>query len=370
MACGEFGPGRMAEPPAIFEAILAALAARRPGRWPASARWSPPGPTAEPIDPVRLITNRSSRQAGLCHRRRPGGAGRRGHPGQRPDRPAGPGRRAAGSTSRPRARCWRPARRPCRPTSPSASPPWPTGGRSSLRRPQDQEGRGRPAGHQPGREPRHPGDPRRRPARRGRSWWSASPPRPTTWRPTPRPSSPARAATGSSPTTSASSGTMGGDENAVAIVSKGGIERWDRLAKGEVARRLAARIARGVLSVDPDRPDHPPAARPRACRCRPTRPPRPPAWTCAPPCRRTSRWCCGPGDAVRRCRPGLAFALPAGLRGPGAAALGPGAQGRRHLPEHARHHRRRLPRRGEGDPDQPRRRRTSPSAAATASPSW
>jgi len=38
-------------------------------------------------------------------------------------------------------------------------------------------------------------------------------------------------------------GTMGGDDNAVAIVSKGGIERWDRLPKGEVARRLAARIA-------------------------------------------------------------------------------------------------------------------------------
>ena len=38
-------------------------------------------------------------------------------------------------------------------------------------------------------------------------------------------------------------GTMGGDQNAVAIVSKGGIERWDRMAKGEVARRLAARIA-------------------------------------------------------------------------------------------------------------------------------
>jgi phosphopantothenoylcysteine decarboxylase/phosphopantothenate--cysteine ligase len=38
-------------------------------------------------------------------------------------------------------------------------------------------------------------------------------------------------------------GAMGGDENAVAIVSQGGIERWDRLAKGEVARRLAQRIA-------------------------------------------------------------------------------------------------------------------------------
>jgi phosphopantothenoylcysteine decarboxylase/phosphopantothenate--cysteine ligase len=38
-------------------------------------------------------------------------------------------------------------------------------------------------------------------------------------------------------------GTMGGDQNAVAIVSKAGIERWERMAKGEVARRLAARIA-------------------------------------------------------------------------------------------------------------------------------
>ena len=38
-------------------------------------------------------------------------------------------------------------------------------------------------------------------------------------------------------------GTMGGDDNAVAIVSAGGIERWERMAKGEVARRLADRIA-------------------------------------------------------------------------------------------------------------------------------
>jgi phosphopantothenoylcysteine decarboxylase/phosphopantothenate--cysteine ligase len=38
-------------------------------------------------------------------------------------------------------------------------------------------------------------------------------------------------------------GTMGGDDNTVAIVSGGGIERWERMAKGEVARRLAQRIA-------------------------------------------------------------------------------------------------------------------------------
>ena len=49
MACGEFGPGRMAEPPAIFEAILppreAEAPSRRrrcPARWPGGTCWSPP----------------------------------------------------------------------------------------------------------------------------------------------------------------------------------------------------------------------------------------------------------------------------------------------------------------------------------------
>ena len=38
-------------------------------------------------------------------------------------------------------------------------------------------------------------------------------------------------------------GVMGGDDNTVAIVSAGGIERWKRMPKDEVARRLAQRIA-------------------------------------------------------------------------------------------------------------------------------
>jgi phosphopantothenoylcysteine decarboxylase/phosphopantothenate--cysteine ligase len=38
-------------------------------------------------------------------------------------------------------------------------------------------------------------------------------------------------------------GVMGGDDNTVAIVSAGGVERWDRLPKGAVARKLAERIA-------------------------------------------------------------------------------------------------------------------------------
>jgi phosphopantothenoylcysteine decarboxylase/phosphopantothenate--cysteine ligase len=66
MACGEFGPGRLAEPPEIFEAIRAALtgAAGRPlqGRRVLVTA----GPTVEPIDPVRVMTNRSSGKQGYA----------------------------------------------------------------------------------------------------------------------------------------------------------------------------------------------------------------------------------------------------------------------------------------------------------------
>jgi phosphopantothenoylcysteine decarboxylase/phosphopantothenate--cysteine ligase len=38
-------------------------------------------------------------------------------------------------------------------------------------------------------------------------------------------------------------GIMGGDENVVHLITADGVEDWPRLAKPEVARRLAARIA-------------------------------------------------------------------------------------------------------------------------------
>lgn len=66
MACGEFGPGRMAEPAAILEAIegLMAGVAGRPlaGRKAVVTA----GPTFEPIDPVRGLTNRSSGKQGYA----------------------------------------------------------------------------------------------------------------------------------------------------------------------------------------------------------------------------------------------------------------------------------------------------------------
>jgi phosphopantothenoylcysteine decarboxylase / phosphopantothenate---cysteine ligase len=63
MACGEFGPGRMAEPEAIFAAIVAAL-----GGGPLQGKHVlvTSGPTHEPIDPVRYIANRSSGAQGTA----------------------------------------------------------------------------------------------------------------------------------------------------------------------------------------------------------------------------------------------------------------------------------------------------------------
>ncbi|MDP2079571.1 MAG: bifunctional phosphopantothenoylcysteine decarboxylase/phosphopantothenate--cysteine ligase CoaBC [Pseudotabrizicola sp.] len=63
MACGEYGPGRMAEPVEIVAAVGAAL-----GGGPLAGRHVlvTSGPTHEPIDPVRYIANRSSGAQGTA----------------------------------------------------------------------------------------------------------------------------------------------------------------------------------------------------------------------------------------------------------------------------------------------------------------
>ncbi|NBE06662.1 bifunctional phosphopantothenoylcysteine decarboxylase/phosphopantothenate--cysteine ligase CoaBC [Paragemmobacter ruber] len=63
MACGEYGPGRMAEPAAILDAIRGALAA---GPLMGKHVLVTSGPTHEPIDPVRYIANRSSGAQGTA----------------------------------------------------------------------------------------------------------------------------------------------------------------------------------------------------------------------------------------------------------------------------------------------------------------
>ena len=89
MACGEFGPGRMAEPPAIVEAIEAALAAEAASSPSLQGRPSDSGslggrhvivtsgPTYEPIDPVRFLGNRSSGRQGHAIAQAAVGAGAR-----------------------------------------------------------------------------------------------------------------------------------------------------------------------------------------------------------------------------------------------------------------------------------------------------
>ena len=63
MACHEFGPGRLAEPPAILAAIEGLT-----GPKPLAGRHAlvTAGPTHEPIDPVRYIANRSSGRQGYA----------------------------------------------------------------------------------------------------------------------------------------------------------------------------------------------------------------------------------------------------------------------------------------------------------------
>ena len=82
MACGEFGPGRLPEPEAIFAAIEARVSTsldtngileNQPDFAPANHRslhgrriLITAGPTHEPIDPVRYIANRSSGKQGFA----------------------------------------------------------------------------------------------------------------------------------------------------------------------------------------------------------------------------------------------------------------------------------------------------------------
>ncbi len=63
MACGEYGPGRMAEVPEIISAIDAALS---DGPLKGRHVLVTSGPTHEPIDPVRYIANRSSGAQGTA----------------------------------------------------------------------------------------------------------------------------------------------------------------------------------------------------------------------------------------------------------------------------------------------------------------
>ena len=64
MACGEFGPGRMAEPLEIAAVIEQALAVKGPLTGMTALVTA--GPTREPVDPVRFLANHSSGKQGYA----------------------------------------------------------------------------------------------------------------------------------------------------------------------------------------------------------------------------------------------------------------------------------------------------------------
>lgn len=66
LACGTVGPGRLAEPESIADAVYAAMAAPVLRDLEGETVLVTAGPTAEPLDPVRFITNRSSGKMGFA----------------------------------------------------------------------------------------------------------------------------------------------------------------------------------------------------------------------------------------------------------------------------------------------------------------
>ena len=64
LACGTVGPGRLAEPAQIVEALLEIVRVRQD--WQGETVLVTAGPTQEPIDPVRFVSNRSSGRMGYA----------------------------------------------------------------------------------------------------------------------------------------------------------------------------------------------------------------------------------------------------------------------------------------------------------------
>ena len=241
MACNEYGPGRMSEPHAIAAAIEAMLAPARSLAGKHAVVTS--GPTHEPIDPVRYIANRSSGRQGHAIATALAGLGARvtlvSGPVEVPD-PVGVTVRHIESAQQMLAACqealpaeiavcaaavadWRVASAASGKIKkvPGAAPPT----LELVPNPDILATLSAPG-------PRRPrlvvgfaaetddlmANAQAKRARKGCDWIVANDVSPET-------------------------GIMGGVENAVHLITADGVEDWPRLAKDEVARRLAARIA-------------------------------------------------------------------------------------------------------------------------------
>ena len=241
MACGEYGPGRMAEPGEILAAIQARLGAGGPlgGRRVIVTS----GPTHEPIDPVRYLANRSSGTQGAAIARALHELGAEvvlvTGPATAP-LPAGPeivrvetaeemleavmaALPAEAAVFAAAVADWRPARPAASKIKKGA------GGPPVIELAENPDILATVAALPPGRRPAlvvgfaaetedlltHAEEKRRR---KGCDWIVANDVSPET-------------------------GIMGGTENRVTLITEEGVEAWPRMSKTEVARRLAARIA-------------------------------------------------------------------------------------------------------------------------------
>jgi len=240
MACGEYGPGRMAEPAAIFAAIMAALGSGAARPLAGRRALVTAGPTVEAIDPVRLLTNRSSGKQGYAIAAALAALGAdvtlvSGPTALAP--PAGVRRVDVESARDMLAACeaalpaevavcvaavadWRPADAGARkikkdggaaePIALVENPDILAALSKGARRPRLVVGFAAETHDLEAHA-------KAKLARKGCDWIVAN--------------------------DVGVAGTMGGDDNAVALVTAGGIERWERMAKAAVARRLADRIA-------------------------------------------------------------------------------------------------------------------------------
>ncbi len=246
MACGEYGPGRMAEPFEIVAAVEAAL-----GQGPLKGRHVivTSGPTHEPIDPVRYIANRSSGAQGtaLAAALRDLGADVTFVSGPATV-PAPPGvRLVAVETAAEMLAAVEGALPADAAVLAAAVADWRVANASATKRKKDGSGRapalefaenpdilarisalksGRPAlvvGFAAETDDMVANATAKR-ERKGCDWIVANDVRPAT-------------------------GIMGGSENAVTLITTAGAEEWPRLPKDEVARRLALRMSDALAQM-------------------------------------------------------------------------------------------------------------------------
>ncbi|MPQ92993.1 bifunctional phosphopantothenoylcysteine decarboxylase/phosphopantothenate--cysteine ligase CoaBC [Thioclava sp. JE_KL1] len=243
MACGEFGEGRMIEPEAILAAIDAALS---DGPLKGRHVLVTSGPTHEPIDPVRYIANRSSGAQGtaIAAALRDLGATVTFVTGPATIAPPAGVRVIKVETAREMLDAvqtalpaeaaifaaavadWRvanAAERKMKKDGTGAPPALEFAENPDILATVSKMGEGRPGlvvgfAAETHDVARFAADKR---ARKGCDWIVANDVSPAT-------------------------GIMGGTENAVTIIDETGAESWDRMDKQEVARRLAARIARSL----------------------------------------------------------------------------------------------------------------------------